>query len=101
MALYYAAGRAGLVLQPLNWRLAGEELATIVRDAAPRAVISADEWSATVEQLQRDVDVPHWLQFGDKSDGSLVRLVAGAVDEEPGWTTQALDRSEERRVGKE
>ena len=35
MALYYAAGRAGLVLQPLNWRLAGEELATIVRDAAP------------------------------------------------------------------
>lgn len=39
-ALYFAAGRAGLVLQPLNWRLAGPELAAIVADAAPRAVIS-------------------------------------------------------------
>src|SRR4051812_7772215 len=91
MALYFAAGRAGLVLQPLNWRLAGEELATIVRDAQPKAVISADEWAETVEQLQRDVDIPHWLQFGDKSDGSFTRFVEAAGDTEPIWVSSVGD----------
>jgi acyl-CoA synthetase (AMP-forming)/AMP-acid ligase II len=91
MALYFAAGRAGLVLQPLNWRLAGEELATIVRDAQPKAVISADEWAETVEQLQRDVDIPHWLQFGDKSDGSFTRFVESASDAEPIWVSSVGD----------
>ena len=83
MALYFAAGRAGLVLQPLNWRLAGEELATIVRDASPKVIISQDEFGEAIEQLQRDVDVPNWLQFGDKSDGSFTRFVESASDEEP------------------
>ena len=91
LALYFAAGRAGLVLQPLNWRLAGEELATIVRDAAPKAVISADEWSEAIEQLQRDVDVPHWLQFGEKSDGSFAQFVEAASDAEPIWVSSVLD----------
>lgn len=90
-ALYFAAGRAGLVLQPLNWRLAGPELAAIVADAAPRAVISSAEWADTVEQLQRDVDVPHWLQFGEKGDGSLERLLESASDEEPVWARQVRD----------
>lgn len=90
-ALYFAAGRAGLVLQPLNWRLAGQELAAIVADAEPRVVISSAEWADTVEQLQRDVDVPHWLQFGEKGDGSLERLLESASDEEPVWTPQVRD----------
>jgi acyl-CoA synthetase (AMP-forming)/AMP-acid ligase II len=90
-ALYFAAGRAGLVLQPLNWRLAGPELATIVRDAGPKVVISQDEWADAVEQLQRDVDVPNWLQFGSKSDGSFERFLESASDDEPIWTAQVKD----------
>jgi acyl-CoA synthetase (AMP-forming)/AMP-acid ligase II len=90
-ALYFAAGRAGLVLQPLNWRLAGPELAAIVADAAPRVVISSAEWADTVEQLQRDVAVEHWLQFGEKGDGSLERLLESASDEEPVWAAQVRD----------
>jgi acyl-CoA synthetase (AMP-forming)/AMP-acid ligase II len=91
MALYFAAGRAGLVLQPLNWRLAGEELATIVRDASPRVIISQDEFGEAIEQLQRDVDVPNWLQFGDKSDGSFTRFVEAASDDEPLWVASVGD----------
>jgi acyl-CoA synthetase (AMP-forming)/AMP-acid ligase II len=90
-ALYFAAGRAGLVLQPLNWRLAGPELATIVRDAAPKVVISQDEWADTIEQLQRDVDVPNWLQFGSKSDGSFERFLESSSDDEPIWSAQVKD----------
>ena len=91
MALYFAAGRAGLMLQPLNWRLAGAELATIVRDAAPKVIISQDEFAEAIEQLQRDVDVPNWLQFGDKSDGSFTRLVESSSDDEPIWVSSVLD----------
>lgn len=40
--LYFAAGRAGLVLQPLNWRLSTSELARLVADVAPSAVVSSD-----------------------------------------------------------
>lgn len=90
-ALYYAAGRAGLILQPLNWRLAVPELAAIVRDAEPKAVVSASEWAEQVAGLQREVDVPHWLQFGDDSDGSLDRLLGAASAEEPEYAHRVAD----------
>ena len=50
--LYFAAGRAGLVAQPLNWRLGVPELSRIVADGEPRAVLVADEWRDTARQLQ-------------------------------------------------
>ncbi len=43
-ALYFAAGRAGLVTQPLNWRLAGPALQSVVKDAAPKVVIGQAEF---------------------------------------------------------
>src|SRR5581483_344814 len=51
--LLFAAGRAGLVAQPLNWRLARAELTRILADAAPRAVIVSDEWLDTAREIQR------------------------------------------------
>lgn len=90
-ALYFAAGRAGLILQPLNWRLAAPELAAIIRDAAPKVVISAAEWSGTVAQLQRDIDVPNWLEFGADGDGSLERLIEAASADEPAYSGKVAD----------
>lgn len=37
--LFFACGRIGAVLTPLNWRLAGSELAGILEDAAPRLLV--------------------------------------------------------------
>ena len=89
--LYYAAGRAGLVAQPLNWRLGVPELGRIVADAGPRVVISSDEWADTAKQLQAAVDVPHWLQYGQASDGSYEDLVLGSPDAEPEAARQVGD----------
>jgi acyl-CoA synthetase (AMP-forming)/AMP-acid ligase II len=89
--LYYAAGRAGLVAQPLNWRLGAPELARIVTDAAPRAVITSDEWLDTAKQLQSSVDVPHWLQFGGGGDGTYEDLLARSSDDEPEWSSSVGD----------
>ncbi|MCP2252634.1 long-chain acyl-CoA synthetase [Prauserella aidingensis] len=90
-ALYFAAGRAGLVLQPLNWRLAAPELATIVADAAPRALVTEAEWSGVVDDVCRTVDVPHVLRFGPDGDGGLEELVDAASDEEPAFSAKIGD----------
>ena len=81
-ALYYAAGRAGLVTQPLNWRLATPALAELLADAEPKAVIIESEFAEAGAQLQSLVDVPHWFGFGADSDGSLAELIDAASDDE-------------------
>lgn len=81
--LYFAAGRAGLVLQPLNWRLSTAEIARLIADAAPSAVISSHEWAQETEQLQRDCDVPQWLEFGEHGNGTYEDLLASSSDDEP------------------
>ena len=83
LATYFAAGRVGLVTQPLNWRLAAPALADVVRDAAPRVVLAHAEFRGVVEELQRGVDVPHWLEFGQASDGSFADLVGRSSGLEP------------------
>lgn len=84
--LFFAVGRAGLVLQPLNWRLATPALLGLIADAAPKVIITAHEFSATTEDLQRGADVGTWLEFGAGGDGSYEDLLAGSSAEEPLWT---------------
>lgn len=86
MALYFAAGRAGLVTQPLNWRLAAPALVDIIRDAQPKVVITQDEFSDVTVELQRTLDIEHWFQFGQNSDGSLHELLQRSSSEEPATT---------------
>jgi acyl-CoA synthetase (AMP-forming)/AMP-acid ligase II len=85
--LYFAAGRAGLVLQPLNWRLAVPEIARLLSDAQPRVMIVAPDWHDAAGELQRLVDVPVWLQYGG-GDGSYEHLIAAAADDEPIWSSK-------------
>src|SRR5690606_7714726 len=61
------------------------------RDGEPKVLISTAEWSEPVTYLQREVDLPHWLQFGPGGDGSLERLVEAASDEEPAYADKVRD----------
>jgi acyl-CoA synthetase (AMP-forming)/AMP-acid ligase II len=88
--LYFAAGRAGLVLQPLNWRLAVPELARLLQDARPRVVVVSPEWREVAAELQSIVDIPHWLQYGE-GDGTYEDLLAAASDDEPIWSSKTSD----------
>jgi long-chain acyl-CoA synthetase len=89
--LYFAAGRAGLVLQPLNWRLAPAELARLLADAEPKVVVVSTEWKDVAQELQRLVDVPYWLQYGESGDGSYEDLVSAASDDEPIWSSKIAE----------
>jgi acyl-CoA synthetase (AMP-forming)/AMP-acid ligase II len=64
--LYYAASRAGNVIVPLNWRLAGEELKHILVDAEAVALFVDPEFGPVVDKIR---DSAHRLRvvvsFGD------------------------------------
>jgi len=83
LELFYACGRAGLIAQPLNWRLAVPEMARIVLEGEPAAVLTSADFRAERDALQSLVDVPHWFEFGAAADGSYEELLAGASDAEP------------------
>lgn len=84
--LFFAVGRAGLVLQPLNWRLATPALLGLIADAAPKVIITAHEFSSTAEEMKRVADVDNWFEFGAGGDGSYDDLLAGSSADEPLWT---------------
>ncbi len=81
--VYYACARAGLIAQPLNWRLGVPELQRILEDGEPSALIASVDFEAERQALEGQVDIPHWLQYGPGSDGSFERLKANAGDGSP------------------
>jgi len=76
--IYYACARAGLIVQPLNWRLSASELTRILHDGAPSALIVADEFRAVRAALESTFDLKLWAEFGPGSDGSFDALVDAA-----------------------
>lgn len=83
-AVYFACGRAGLVTQPMNWRLSGPELKKIIDNGEPKVYISQGQYAEVAAELQGSVDcVEHWLQYGEGGDGSYEAMVEAAPDHEP------------------
>ena len=80
---YYACARAGLVAQPLNWRLGVPELARILEDGEPGACLASGDFASEREALGGLVEIDHWLQYGPDSDESFERLKAGAPESAP------------------
>ena len=82
--LYFACGRAGLIVQPMNWRLSPGELTKIVDNGSPRVFITQGEFAAVSAEVEPNVaSVEHWLQYGADGNGSFERLVSEAPDHEP------------------
>jgi fatty-acyl-CoA synthase len=50
--LFWAAGKIGVILQNLNWRLTVHELQGIIDSGEPRILIFSDEWRDNVERLR-------------------------------------------------
>jgi fatty-acyl-CoA synthase len=51
LILLFAAARCGLILVPLNWRLALPEITFIVKDCAPRVVFFDKHFAGNIAQL--------------------------------------------------
>ena len=53
--LYYAASKAGVVLVPLNYRLAPTEWAYILADARPRMLFAEPQYAAPLDGLRQEL----------------------------------------------
>lgn len=67
--LFFAAGKSGVVLVPLNTHLAAPELEQIVRDSGMRALVYDGGLADTVRQLKDRVELDHWVALDEPLPG--------------------------------
>ncbi len=68
LELFFALGRIGCVVVPLNWRLVADELEFILKDSGSTKLVFSDEFSETVIELHArgdKTDVREWLHVTD------------------------------------
>lgn len=82
---FFACAKAGLVAQPLNWRLAVPELGRILADGAPRALLYHRQFADDVAELQRHNDLDHWVEFAPGNDSAYEELLALNQPDPPPW----------------
>ncbi len=84
LATFYACGRIGLIAQPMNWRLSVPELIRIIDNGSPKVLISEDVFSQErIELIANSTTIQHWLEFGEKGDGSFEQLIDESSETEP------------------
>jgi len=62
----FAAAKLGLILVPLNWRLAPAELAFILSDSTTETLLFDSEFSKTAEALRGQTPLGRFVSFGGK-----------------------------------
>lgn len=68
--LFWAAGKTGVILQNLNWRLTVHELKGIIADGEPQVLVYGDDWRSQVEELRPSLDtVQHVVAIGEGAGG--------------------------------
>ncbi len=88
---FFAAGKAGVVLVPLNTHLTARELGPILHDAGARALLYGGECADTVRALQAtDVPVGRWVAFDEplRGDDEAYAVLAGSA---PAWAGERPD----------
>jgi fatty-acyl-CoA synthase len=61
----FACAKSSTILNTLNWRLTVPELAYILNDCQPRAIVVDKAFAETAVTLHQTVQIAHWLILGD------------------------------------
>jgi len=86
IAVYLAVAQAGFYLVPINWHLAGPEVAYILSDCGAKAFISHERVAATARAAADEAGLPATARYAIGAiDGFLpyARLVGGQPDTLP------------------
>jgi acyl-CoA synthetase (AMP-forming)/AMP-acid ligase II len=86
--LYLAAAKTGLIIVPINFRLAGGEVQYIADNSDTRAMVVHDIFAATVDPIKKDLPkIPsaHYIMVGQTADGyrPYEAFIGDAPDSEP------------------
>jgi fatty-acyl-CoA synthase len=69
---FFAAGKTGIILVPLNTRLTATELGKILQGSGARALIYDHEFTDTARQLKRENAVACWIALDERLEGADV-----------------------------
>jgi fatty-acyl-CoA synthase len=78
--LLFACGKLGAILAPLNWRLAPRELAYIVGNCTPAALVYSADYASTAEELRRATGVRQALPIAALHAAGDERPIEAEVD---------------------
>jgi fatty-acyl-CoA synthase len=64
--LFYGLGKIGAILVPVNYRLAGPEMAYILQDSGAKAFVFGPEYVDVVDSFREDIPAEHMLALVDE-----------------------------------
>ncbi|MGB8012003.1 MAG: long-chain fatty acid--CoA ligase [Terriglobales bacterium] len=88
---FFAAGKSGVILVPLNTRLTPAELGVILKDSGAKALLYDGESAAKVRNLKQENSLAHWIALDDPVDASDLSYANGLTQvslSSAGWTAQ-------------
>jgi fatty-acyl-CoA synthase len=89
---FFAAGKTGIILVPLNTRLTAAELGVILKDSGIRALLYDGELAEKVQQLKREHSLEHWIALDQPLDSSDLRYAnCLAKIQSSGWAAAPCD----------
>ena len=84
--LFFGLGKIGAVLVPINYRLAGPEMAYILNDCGARVFVFGKEYLEIVNSFRTEIPAEHLITIGDTTPAwakSYEALLAKQTEAEP------------------
>ncbi|MCK5548147.1 MAG: AMP-binding protein, partial [Thermoplasmata archaeon] len=86
--LYLAAAKTGIIVVPINFRLAGKEIEYIVNHSDAETFVVHDEFAPTVNEIRghlKKIDSEGYVVVGNKNEGYMdyEGLLKGSREDEP------------------
>jgi long-chain acyl-CoA synthetase len=90
----YGLSKSGIIVVPLNWRLAAAELTKLLLHSAPELLIVDEEHCALIDSIRESLEcIEYFVRFGSASVGwkSYEDFISGAQTSEPDGYALAND----------
>jgi len=83
--LQFACMRAGLILVPMSWRLAVQEMVTLARDAEPKVMFYDEAWRGAGDLVADAIGIDRRILWSDMlADSDYDRLIETCAEAMPG-----------------
>lgn len=84
--MFFGLGKIGATLVPVNYRLAGPEVAFILSDCGARVLVFGKEYTDTVEAIRAEIPAKEFVAISDDAPtwaASYETMISESSDQEP------------------